>query len=132
MKMKTQKSIVLKPNMKKPMISLLPMVKKMVNKEINQIKLSIMQKIRPNKRRNSVKKVSNRRIKSLENNFSITATKKMISTPKIVNEKPPIVVKPTVVTLPKIASKPKIAPKQKIISKSKIFIEKNQNYDKYK
>ena len=56
----------------------------------------------------------------------------MISTPKIVNEKPPIVVKPTVVTLPKIVSKAKIAPKQKIISKSKIFIEKNQNYDKYK
>ena len=65
------------------MTSLLPMVKKIVNKKINKIKSSIMQKIRPNKRRNAVKRVSNRRIKSLENNFSVTATKNMISTPKI-------------------------------------------------
>ena len=49
MKMKTKKSIVLKRNMKNLMTSLLPMVKKMVNKKINQIKLDIMRKIIPNK-----------------------------------------------------------------------------------
>ena len=132
MKMKTKKSIVLKRNMKNLMTSLLPMVKKMVNKKINQIKSSIMQKIQPNKRRNTLKKVSNRTIKSLENNFSVMATKNTISTPKIVIEKPQIVTKPKVVTIPKIVSKPKIAPKPKIVSKPKIVIEKNQNYDKYK
>ena len=38
MKKQIQRSIVLKHNMKKLMISLLPIVKKMVSKKINQIK----------------------------------------------------------------------------------------------
>ena len=91
MKMKTQKSIVLKHNMKNLMTSLLPMVKKMINKKINQIKSGIMRKILPNglKRiRNTPKRVSNRTIKSLENNFTVTATKNIINTLKIVIEKP--------------------------------------------
>ena len=75
MKMKTKKSIVLKRNMKNLMTRLLPMVKKVVNKKINQIKSSIMQKIRPNKRGNAVKRVSNRRIKSLENNLVLQLLK---------------------------------------------------------
>ena len=64
-----------------------------------------MKKIRPNKRWNTPEKVSNRTIKSLENNFSVTATKNIINTPKIINKKPQIVAKPTVVTPSKIASK---------------------------
>ena len=74
MKMKTQKSIVLKSNMKNLMTSLLPMVKKMINNNINQIKLSIMRKIIPNKlkeRQNTSKRISNRTLKSLENNSRI-------------------------------------------------------------
>ena len=39
MKMQTQERIVSKQNMKNLMKSLLPMVKKMVNKKIDQIKL---------------------------------------------------------------------------------------------
>ena len=73
MKMKTQKSVVLKRNMKNLMTSLLPVVKKMINKKMNQIKLGIMRKILPNvlkKRRNTPKRVFNRKIKSLENNFN--------------------------------------------------------------
>ena len=91
-----------------------------------------MRKIQPNKRRNTLKKVSNRTIKSIENNFSGTVTKNTISTPKILNEKPQIVTKPKVVTILKLVTISKIAPKPKIISKPKILIEKNQNYDKYK
>ena len=63
----------------------------MVNKNINKIKLGIMEKILPNrlkKRRNTPKRVSNRTIKSLENNFTVTATKNIINTLKIVIEKP--------------------------------------------
>ena len=130
--MKSRKSIVLKLNMENLMTSSLPIVKKMVNKKINQIKSSIMQKIRPNKRRNAPKKISNRRIKFLENNFSVTATKNIISTPKISIDKPPIVTEPKVVTIRKIVSKPEIALKPEIVIKRKIVIEKNQNYDKYK
>ena len=110
MKMKTQKSIVLKRNMKKVLTSLFPMVKKMVNKKLNQIKSRIMKKIMPNKlkkRRNILKRVSNKGIKSLENNFSGKATKNIINTPKIYIEKPEIVAKPRVVTSSKIASKGK-------------------------
>ena len=84
MKMKTQKSIVLKPNMKNLMTRLLPEVKKMINKKVNQIKSGIMRKILPNKlkkRQNTSKRVSNRTIKSLENNFSVIVTKNIISTP---------------------------------------------------
>ena len=47
MKNQTQKGIVLKCNVKKVLTSLLPMVKKMMNNKINQIKLGIMKKIIP-------------------------------------------------------------------------------------
>ena len=119
--MKTRKSIVLKHSMKNLMTSLLPMVKKIVHKKINQIKSSIMQKIK----RNTAKKVSNREIKSLENNFSVKATKSIINTPKIAIEKSPIVAKPNVVTSSKIATKPKI------VDKPKIVIGKKINYNEY-
>ena len=39
-------------------------------------------KIRPNKIKNAPKKVSNRGIESLENNFSVKATENIINTPK--------------------------------------------------
>ena len=73
------------------MTSLLPVVKKMINKKINQIKLDIMRKIRPNnlkKTRNTPKRISNRTLKSLEYNSRVIATKGIISTPKIVINKP--------------------------------------------
>ena len=111
------------------MTTLLPMVKKIISDKINQIKLGIMQKIRPNKtkkRQNTPKRVSNRGIKSLENNFSVNATKKIIHTPRIVIEKPQIVVKPEIVTMPKIVTKvikPKIVDRPEIVSKK---------YDEYK
>ena len=92
MKMKSHKSIVLKHNMKNLMTTLLPMLKKIISDKINQIKSGIMQMIQPNKtkkRRNTPKRVSNRGIKSLENNFSVKATKNIINTPKIVIEKLP-------------------------------------------
>ena len=63
---------------------------------------------------------SNRRIKSLENNFSVKATKNIINSPKIAIEKSPIVAKLNVLTSSKIATKPKIV------------IEKNINNDEYK
>ena len=78
MKKQIQRSIVLKHDMKNLMASLLPMVKKMANKKINQIKLGIMRKIMPNKLkkiRNTSKRVSNRTLKSLENKFSVIAKK---------------------------------------------------------
>ena len=130
MKMKTQKSIALKHNMKNLMVSVLPMVKKMIAKKINQIKSTIKRKILPNrfkKKQNTPKRVSNRRIKSLENNFSVKATKKIINTPKIVIEKPQIVNKPRIVAMPKIVSKLKKASKPKIVGKSEIVIEKKWN-----
>ena len=126
MKNQVQKSTVSKPSMVKKAISILPMakkatsllptVKKMVNKKMNQIKSSIMGKIMPNKLKkiqNTPKRVSKRGIKSLENYFSVKATKDIINTPKIVTDEFQIVTKPEVVTLPKIVSKPEIAPKPK-------------------
>ena len=107
MKMKTQKTIVLKRNMKNLMTSLLLVVKKMINKKINQIKSDIMRKILPNKlkkRRNTPKKLSNRTLKSLENNARVIASKNIINTPKIVINKPQIVTKPEIVTMPKIVT----------------------------
>ena len=121
--MKAQKSVVLKRNLKNVMFTLLPMAKKVISNQINQIKSRIMHKIRPNKikkRQNTPKRVSNRGIKSLENNFSVKATKNIINTPKIVIEKPQIVTEPKVVTSSKIATKPK-----------KVS-EKNPNYDELK
>ena len=111
MKMKAQKSIVLKRNFKNLMSTLLPMAKKVISNQINQIKSRIMRKIRPNKIQNTPKRVSNREIKSLEN---------IINTPKIVIEKPQIVTEPKVVTSSKKSSKPKIV------------IEKNPNYKEVK
>ena len=78
MKMKAQKSIVLKRNFKNLMSTLLPMAKKVISNQINQIKSCIMHKIQPNKikkRQNTLKRVSTRGIKSLGNNFSVKATK---------------------------------------------------------
>ena len=129
-KMKIQKSIVLKRNIKNLMTSLLPVVKKMISNkinQINQIKSNIIQKIRPNKskkRRYIPKRESNRGIKSLENNFRVIATKNVINTPKIVNNKPQIVAKPRVVTLSKMASKVKEVSKPKIVDKLETVIEK--------
>ena len=48
MKIQTQRSVVLRQNMKNLMTSLLPMVKKVINEKINQIKSGIMRKIMPN------------------------------------------------------------------------------------
>ena len=48
-KMKAQKSIVLKLNMKNLMFTLLPIAKKVISNQINQLKSCIMQKIQPNK-----------------------------------------------------------------------------------
>ena len=104
------------------MTSLLPMVKKIVNKKINQIKLRTMQKIRSNKKRqNTLEKVSDRKIKFLENNFSVKATKNISNTPKIAIEKSLIVAKLNVVTSSKIATKPKKVSEPKIVDKPKIL-----------
>ena len=75
MKKKTQKSIVLKQKFENLMSILLPIAKKAIRNQINKIKSRIMRKMQPNKVQNTFKKVSNRRIKSLENNFSVKATK---------------------------------------------------------
>ena len=96
--MKTQKSIVLKRNFKNLMSILLPIPKKVISNQINKIKSRVMRQILHNKVQNSQKRVSNRRIKSLENNFRVKATKNIINTPKIVIEKSPIVAKPNIVT----------------------------------
>ena len=74
-----------------------------------------MRKIRPNKIQNTPKRVSNRGIKSLENNFSVKATKNIINTPKVAIEKP------------QIATKPNIVDKSKIVTQ-----KKRQSYDEYK
>ena len=118
MKTLTQKGAVLMQKMKNRIFSLLPMVKKVVNDKINQTKSSIMSKIMPNKlkkRRNTPKRISNRTLKSLENNSCVIATKNIISTPKIVTNKPPIVIKPEVVTMPKIVNRKKLLNQKKLI-----------------
>ena len=135
MKKQIQRSIVLKRNMKKLMTSLLPMVKKMINKKISQIKLGIIRKIMSNnlkKTGNTPKRIPNRTLKSLKSNSRVIATKDIISTPKIVINKPQIVTKPEVVTMPKIVTKPKKVSKPKIVDKSEIVQEIYQNYDEYK
>ena len=123
MKMKTQKSIVLKRNMKKVLTTLPPIAKKMIRNKINQIKSRIMQKIRSNKlkkRQNIPKKVTNRGIKSLKNNFSFNVTKNIFNAPKIVIEKPQIVTKPELVTSSKVTTKPKNVSKLELVISSKI------------
>ena len=127
MKIQLQKSIISKPSKVKKITSLLPMAKKMLNSKIKDIMrmkntvsdpskikkiislLSMAKKMLNSriKGQNTPKRVSNRGIKSLENNFSVKATKNIINTPKIVIEKPQIVVKPNVVTSSKIATKQK-------------------------
>ena len=110
------------------MTSLLPMVKKVINEKINQIKSGIMRKVIPNnlkKRRNTPKRISNRKLKSLENNSRVIATKDIISTLKIVINKPPIVTKPEVVTIPRIVTKPKKFTKPKKADKLEIVNKKN-------
>ena len=77
--MKAQKSIVLKQNFKNLMSPLLPIVKKVISNQINQIKSRIMHKWRPNEIQNTPKRESNREIKSLEN---------IINASKVVIEKP--------------------------------------------
>ena len=100
------------------MTSLLLVVKKMINKKTNQIKSDIMRKILPNKlkkRRNTPKKLSNRTLKSLENNARVIASKNIINTPKTVINKPQIVTKPEIVTMPKIVTKQKKLVNRKLL-----------------
>ena len=134
--MKSQKSIVLKHNMKNLMTTLLRMIKKIIGDKINQVKSGIAQKIRPKKikeRRNIPKRVSNRGIKSLESNFNVKATKNIINTPKIDIEKTQIVNKTEIATKPKIARKVEKVSKPKLADKSEIVIEKKYlNYGEYK
>ena len=123
MKIKTQKSIVLKRNMKKVLTTLLPIAKKMIRNKINQIKSRIRQKIRSNKlkkRQNIPKKVTNRGIKSSKNNFSVNATKNIFNAPKIAIEKPQIVTKPELATSSKVTTKPKNVSKLELVISSKI------------
>ena len=118
MKTKTQKSIVLKRKFKNLMSILLPIAKKVISNQLNKIKSPAMHKIKPHKIQNTFKRVLNRRITSLENKFSIKATKNIINKPTTVIEKSPIVVKPNIVT-----------PSPEIVDKPKIVIEKSINYD---
>ena len=60
MKMKTQKSIVLKRNFKNLMSILLPIAKKVIRNQINTIKSRVIRKILHNKVQNTLKRVSNR------------------------------------------------------------------------
>ena len=66
MKVGTQKSIALKRNFKKLISTLLPIVKRRVSNQINKIKSRIVRKIQPDKRKNTLRSVSNRGIKSLK------------------------------------------------------------------
>ena len=91
MKMTTSKTIVLKYNMKKNMVNLIPFVAKIVNKRIKQIISCIIKKLLSKKQIGFGKKASNNReIKSLENNLSVEATENVINTPNIAIEKPPL------------------------------------------
>ena len=108
------KNIVSEPGKIKKIISLLSTAKKMLNSRI--------------KGQNTPKRVSNTGIKSLENKFSVNATKNIINTPKIVIEKPQIVTEPKVVT-----SSKKVKSKPKIVNQSEIVTEKKYpNYNEYK
>ena len=124
-----KRSIAPKRNFKKLMSTLLPIVKKVVKNQINQIKSSIMHKIMSNKRQNTLKSVSNRETKPLNR---VKATKGVINTPKIVVENPLLVEEPKVITLPKIAAKPKKVIKPKKVNKSEKYIKKIPNYCEFK
>ena len=152
MKIQVQKSTVSKPSKVKKIISLLPMTKRMLNSQIKGIMrkkntvsepsevkkiislISTAEKMLNSriKGQNTPKRVSNRGIKSVENDFSDKATKNIINTPKIVIEKPQIVAKPRVVTSSKIASKVKKVSKPKIVDKSEIVSENDEDYYKPK
>ena len=121
-----QGSIVPKQNFKKLMSTLLPIVKKVVSNQINKIKLSIIHKIKSNKKQNTLKSVSNREIKSLKR---VKTTKGVINTPKIVPEKPLLVEEPKVITLPKIAAKSKKVIKPKKVDKVEIHTEYKEYMD---
>ena len=56
MKMKAQKSIVLRRNFKNLMSILLPIAKKMISNQINKRKSRTMHKIQPNKVQNTPKR----------------------------------------------------------------------------
>ena len=86
------------------MSTLLPIVKNAVSNQKNKIKSSIIHKIKSNKIQNTLKSVSNRKIKSLNR---VGATQEVFNTPKIAVGKLLIVEEPKVITLPKIATKPK-------------------------
>ena len=101
------------------------MVEKVISNQINQIKSRILRKIRPNKWQNTLKRVSNRGVKSLENNFNVKATKNIINTSKIVIEKSPIVAKPNVLTSSKITTKPEVEEyKKRVIKQLKKHFKK--------
>ena len=101
------------------MTTLLPIVKKVVSYQIIKIKSHILHKMWPNKRQNTLKSVSNRRIKSLKSNLRVKATKGIINTPKIVTEKPLVVEESNVVTLSNNATKSKKLSNQKRLTKQK-------------
>ena len=130
MKMRTSKSIALKYNIKKLLTNSIPSVAKIVNKRIKQIKSRAIKKILSDKKIGLGRKASNnRKIKSLENNLSVEATKNITNTPKRAIEKLPIVVKSNAVTSSKIPNKPKIVDKSSIVtskisSKTKIATKK--------
>ena len=152
MKIQVQKSIVSKPSKVKKIFSLLPMTKKMLKSKIKGVMrkkntvsepskvkkiislLSTTKKMLNSriKGQNTPKRVSNRRIKSVENNFSDKATKNIINTPKIAIEKPQIVTELKVVTSSKIVSKVKKVSKPKIVDKSEIVSENDEDYYKPK
>ena len=90
-----------------------------------------MRKIIPNKlkkKRITPKRISNRTLKSLENNSRVITSKNIINTPKIVINKPQIVTKPEVATMPKIVNKAKKVNKPKIVDKSEIVSNKKYKY----
>ena len=83
-------------------------------------------KMRPN----TLKRISNRTIKCLENNSRVIVTKNIISKPKIVTNKPKIVNKTEVVGVPKIFTKPEVVIKLKKVNKAELVNKKR--YDEYR
>ena len=124
-----KRSIVPKQNFKKLMPTLLTIVKQVVSNQINKIKSSIMHKTMSNKKQNTLKRASNREIKSLNR---VKATKGVTNIPKIVVEKPLLVEEPKLITLPKIATKPKKVIKPKKVDNAEIHTEKVNNYCEFK
>ena len=88
-----------------------------------------MHKTMSNKKQNTLKRASNREIKSLNR---VKATKGVINIPKIVVEKPLLVEEPKLITLPKIATKPNKVIKPKKVDSAEIYTEKVNNYCEFK